>query len=266
MVRIAQEAERSEAFHEVRQLSARPGRTFAEAVAHASVETAIDLCAAAIVAPTASGHTARTISRFRPPCSIIAVTPNPIAQRELMLFWGVYPLLSQRAATTDEVINDAVEVAQRRGYVGEGDMLVVTGGTVEGGVGTTNLMKVHLIERVLARGIGLGDRKLIGRVRRLSAPLSPDLRVEPDEIVVASSTDRSFLPALRRAAGLVTANAAPDAHCRLVALEMGLPAVVGIDADVELFKDGMHIVMDARRGVVYERPPALWRSADDVCG
>ena len=266
MVRIAQEAERSEAFRAVRQLTARPGRTFAEAVAHASVETAIDLCAAAIVAPTASGHTARTISRFRPPCPIIAVTPNPIAQRELMLFWGVYPLLSQRAATTDEVINDAVEAAQRRGYVGEGDMLVITGGTVEGGVGTTNLMKVHLIERVLARGIGLGDRKLIGRVRRLAAPLAPDVRVDPDEIVVASCTDRSFLPALRRAAGLVTSNAAPDAHCRLVALEMGLPAVVGIDADLDVFTNGMHIVMDARRGVVYERPPALWRSADDVCG
>ena len=89
------------------------------------------------------------MSRFRPPCPIVAVTPSPFAQRELVLFWGVYPLLSQRGATTDAVIADAVETAQAAGYVKEGDVLIVTGGSVEGGGGTTNLMKVHLIERVL---------------------------------------------------------------------------------------------------------------------
>jgi pyruvate kinase len=263
MVRIAQEAERSHAELGSRQLANRRGRTFAEAVAHASVETAIDLSAAAIVAPTVSGHTARTISRFRPPCPIVAVTPSPMVQRELMLFWGVYPLLSQRAATTDAVINDAVETAQRHGYVGEGDVVVVTGGSVEGGLGTTNLMKVHLIERVLARGIGLGERKLIGRVRRLTPPLTEDVRVEPDEIVVTPYTDRSFLPVLRRAAGLVSSAVEPDAHCRLLALEMGLPAVVGVREGLDAFTDGMRVVMDARRGIVYERPPSLWRSADE---
>ena len=154
MVRIAGRAERAQAELPSRPVTARPGRTFAEAVAHASVETAIDLSAAAIVAPSVSGHTARTISRFRPPCPIVAVTPSPIAQRELCVFWGVYPLLSQRAATTDAVINDAVEMAQKHGYADEGDIVVVTGGSVESGVGTTNLMKVHLIERVLAHGGG----------------------------------------------------------------------------------------------------------------
>ena len=210
------------------RLDAKPGRTFAEAVAHASVETAIDLSATAIVAPSMSGHTARTISKFRPPCPIVAVTPSPFVQRELCIFWGVYPLLSQRAATTDAVINDAVEKAQQAGFVGEGDVVVVTGGSVEGAGGTTNLMKVHLIERVLAHGLGLGDRKVIGRARRLEAPVPADVRVEPDEIIVTSHTDRSFLPALRRCAGLVTSDARPDAHARLAALELGLPAIVGI--------------------------------------
>ncbi len=131
---------------------AKAGRTFAEAVSHASVETALDLSAAAIITPTVSGSTARAVSRFRPPCPVVAVTPSPFAQRELVLFWGVYPLLSQRGATTDAVIADAVDAAQANGFVKEGDVLIVTGGSVEGGGGTTNLMKVHLIERVLATG------------------------------------------------------------------------------------------------------------------
>jgi pyruvate kinase len=263
MARITAVVEQEQCAKCAGRLDAEPGRTFAEAVAHASVETAIDLSAAAIVAPSMSGHTARTISKFRPPCPIVAVTPSPFVQRELCIFWGVYPLLSQRAATTDAVINDAVEKAQKAGFVGEGDVLVVTGGSVEGAGNTTNLMKVHLIERVLAHGLGLGDRKVIGRARRLEAPVPADVRVEPDEIVITSHTDRSFLPALRRCGGLVTSDARPDAHARLAALELGLPAIVGIHEDVACFHDGQHIVMDSKRGVVFERPPALWEARPD---
>lgn len=263
MVRIAQEAERVQLHGQRRQLAAKAGRTFAEAVSHASVETALDLSAAAIITPTVSGSTARSVSRFRPPCPIVAVTPSPFAQRELVLFWGVYPLLSQRGATTDAVIADAVETAQAAGYVKEGDVLIVTGGSVEGGGGTTNLMKVHLIERVLAHGLGLGDRKVIGRVRRLESPAPDNPDIHPEDIIVAGKTDRSFLPALHRAAGLITADTRPDSHCRLAALEMGLPAIVGVTEGIEGLKDGMHVVMDAKRGLVYERPPALWHSQDE---
>ncbi len=263
MVRITQEVERAHLNDARKQLAARPGRTFAEAVAHASVETALDLSAAAIVTPTVSGATARTVSRFRPPCPIVAVTPRPFAQRELMIFWGVFPLLSQRGQNTDAVINEAVEAAQRAGHVKEGDVVVVTGGSVEGGGGTTNLMKVHLVERILARGLGLADRKVMGRVRRLESPVSPDVRVEPDEIVVTAHTDRTFLPVLHKALGLITGDARPEAHCRLAALELGLPAVVGVEEGIDALTDGMHIVMDTKRGLVYERPPALWRSRDE---
>ncbi len=263
MVRIAQEAEAAQFKVTHKEVAAKSGRTFAEAVSHASVETALDLSAAAIITPTVSGSTARAVSRFRPPCPIIAVTPNPFAQRELVLFWGVFPLLSKRGANTDAVIADAVEAAQKAGYVKEGDVLVVTGGSVEGGGGTTNLMKIHLIECVLAHGLGLGDRKVIGRVRRLVSPVPADILIQPDEIIVAERTDRTFLPALHRSLGLITADTGANSHCRLVALEMGLPAVVGVTEGIDVFEDGMHIVMDAKRGLVYERPPALWRSEDE---
>lgn len=263
MARIAQAAESAIIQTAKYQHGATAGRTFAEAVAHASVETALDLSATAIVTPTTSGATARTISRFRPPCPIVAVTPSPFAQRELVVFWGVYPLLSERGATTDAVINDAVEAAQRAGFVEEGDVVVVTGGSVEGGGGTTNLMKVHLIERVLAHGQGLANRKVIGRVRRLEAPVTSDVQIAPDEIIVTSCTDRTFLRVLHRAAGLISSDARPDSHCRLISLEIGLPAIVSVREGLEPFADGMHIVMDTKRGLIYERPPALWRSEDE---
>ena len=257
MVRIAQEAERVQATLPVHRVTPSPVRSFAEAVAHASVETAIDLCAAAIVSPTVTGQTARIVSHFRPPCPIVAVTPSPIAQRELVLFWGVYPVLSNRATSTDEVINDAVQVAQKNGYVDEGDIVVITGGTAGSGAGTTNLMKVHLIERVLVRGVGLGERRVMGRIRHLAPPLPADVRVDHDEIVVTPSTDRTFVPVLQRAAGLVASAADPNAHCRLLALEMGIPAIVAAGPNLDVLRDGVEVVLDAKLGVVFERPASL---------
>jgi len=87
--------------------------------------------------------------------------------------------------------------------------------------------------------------------------------IEPDEIIVTERTDRTFLPSLHRSLGLITADTGANSHCRLVALEIGLPAVVGVTEGIDVFEDGMHIVMDAKRGLVYERPPALWRSEDE---
>jgi pyruvate kinase len=122
-------------------------------------------------------------------------------------------------------------------------------------------MKVHLIERVLARGIGLGERQVTGRVRRLSPPLDPSVRIEPDEIVVTPCADHTFVPILRRAAGLVTADTAEDSHSRLLALEIGLPAVVGIREDMDALVDGMQVVLDAKRGVIYDIPAVSAYSA-----
>jgi pyruvate kinase len=141
--------------------------------------------------------------------------------------------------------------------VNEGDVIIITGGSEGYGAGTTNLMKVHLIERVLARGVGLSKRRVIGRVRRLNPPLDPLLRVDPDEIVVAPRTDQTFVPILRRAAGLVTADIAEDSYSRLLALEIGIPAIVGVREDLEALRDGREVVLDAERGVVYDRPAAL---------
>mgnify|MGYP003681928635 CR=1 FL=1 len=162
-------------------------------------------------------------------------------------------MLSRRSDSTDEVIADAIEAARGHGFVGEGDVVVVTAGAAGSAPGTTNLLQVHIIERVLARGTGLGKRRVLGRVRRLEPPLSPEARVDHDEIVVTSRTDRTFLPVLQRAAGLVTSEGGPDDHCGIVALELGIPAVVGAKGALETLGEGQAIVLDASKGIVCER-------------
>ena len=156
MVRIAQEAERgyqeglaSPPFSSPPDKGeGRRGRvtSIADAVSHASCGTAYDLDAAAIITPTISGYTARIISKYRPHCPIIAVTPSPEVQRQLMLYWGVHPLLSKRAESTDETIAGAVRAAQEQGLVGHGDVVVVTAGAASSGPGTTDIMKAQKVQ------------------------------------------------------------------------------------------------------------------------
>ncbi|NOZ27232.1 MAG: pyruvate kinase [Chloroflexi bacterium] len=250
MARIAEAAE--QALRPVNRAPRWP-RVVAEAVAHASVDTAINLKAAAIIAPTASGYTARLLSRFRPPCPIVAVTPSLIAQRQLTLYWGVEPLFSMRARSTDAMIADAVRAAREHGYVNEGDTVVVTAGSAGSAPGTTDLMKVQEIARVLARGQGIGSHSVIGHIRRLEPPLPPDTRVEPNEIIATHRTDRTFIELLRRAAGLILAEGNLECHGALLATELGVPAVIGVGDALDRLKDGQMVLLDPLRGVIEER-------------
>ena len=149
MVRIAEEVEehKSEVFACPLLIPGTKGtHTVADAVTHAARETAHDLNAAAIITPTASGYTACLLSRYRPRSPIVAVTPNPTVQRQLMLYWGVTCLLAPRTDNTDEMIAQAVGAAREHSLVKTGDTLVITAGSAGTAPGTTNLMKVHVVE------------------------------------------------------------------------------------------------------------------------
>jgi pyruvate kinase len=121
-------------------------RSIADAVGRAARHAARDLRAAAIVTPTASGYTARIMSRYRPRSPIVAVTPDPEVQRRLMLYWGVTPLQAPRTNDTDEMIDRAVAAAREGGLVQAGDTVIITAGAARSEPGTTNLMRVYVVE------------------------------------------------------------------------------------------------------------------------
>ena len=97
-----------------------------------------------------SGNTAQNVAKFRPLCPIIACTPNPVAQRQLKLAWGVVPLLTKEESDTSALFNNAVETAMESGHLKEGDLVVLTAGVPVGHSGTTNMLKVHVVgEKIL---------------------------------------------------------------------------------------------------------------------
>jgi pyruvate kinase len=118
------------------------------AISWAVCTTASELNAKTIIASTQSGHTARRISKFRPSCDIIAVTPSDRVARTLALHWGVIPTTAPHMSTTDELIEKSVAIAIEGGYVEKGDLVVIAAGVPMGIPGSTNLMKVHMVDGV----------------------------------------------------------------------------------------------------------------------
>lgn len=98
------------------------------AVGIAAVQTAETLEAACIIAPTVTGRTARLISNLRPRMPIYAVTPNERVMRQMLLSWGVVPLLDEVQGERRQVMANALTKVRDAGYVQPGDLAVVTTG------------------------------------------------------------------------------------------------------------------------------------------
>ena len=96
----------------------------------ASVTTASELKASAIVASTLSGITASMISKYRPITPIYALSPSQIVTRQMMLFWGVTPVWARRAETTDELFESSIEELKDRKLVKSKDICVITAGVL----------------------------------------------------------------------------------------------------------------------------------------
>jgi pyruvate kinase len=217
------------------------------------VVTAHEVGAAAIIAPTVSGATAKKLSRFRPSMPIIAVTPSPIVHRQLALYWGVYTLMGERMNTTDEVVDDAVHRAHQAGYVDQGDIVLVTGGIVGGVPGATNIMTVRRISRILVSGTGLGHRRISGRIIRLRPEGSiRGLTASMQDILVAERLDSSMSDLVYQVGGLITEETGTESYAALAAIELGIPAIVGARGHWNELESGRVVLLDANTGNVYD--------------
>ena len=112
-----------------------------DAISYATCATARDLEARAILSATASGHTARMVSKFRPDCPIVATTNNEGVRRQLSLTWGVHPVMTENCQNTDQIIESSIEAAKAANYLNTNDLVVITAGAG----GTTNLIKVETV-------------------------------------------------------------------------------------------------------------------------
>lgn len=116
-----------------------------DAVSHSTCQMAIDIKAAAIVACSLSGKTARMVSRFRPPVEILGLTTDERTWRRLALSWGVIPAMCEKFTSADVLFYTAKKIAEKELCVGKDEKIVITGGDTSGKSGNTNLIKIEKV-------------------------------------------------------------------------------------------------------------------------
>jgi len=225
--------------------------TVATAISHSSCTTAFELQAAAIITPTHSGSTARMVSKFRPKAPIIAATSDSRVMRNLCLSFGVYPVSVPQSDITDEIIELSVNAAVAAEYVKSGDLVVITAGIPSGVAGTTNLIKVHIVGEILARGIGIGDKSVTGRVTIVEDTERDWHKLQEGDILVTKATDKELVPLMEKASAFIVEEGGITSHSAIVGIVLGKPVIVGVKDAVRLFNDGQLITMDTARGIIY---------------
>ena len=117
-----------------------------DAICHATCTTAYDLNSKAIIVVTKSGRSAKMISRYRPACDIIGCATSEQVCRQLNMSWGITPVLLDEKNDVFELYDYAIRESQKQKLVDVGDILVFTSGVPIGKSGTTNMIKVEVVE------------------------------------------------------------------------------------------------------------------------
>ena len=251
MARIAVRTEEALVNQDSFTLKAYDQGDMTEAIGQSVGHTARNLNIDTIVAATESGHTAQMISKYRPKSTIVAVTFSERTMRGLALSWGVYPTVSEKPESTDDMFNLATGIAQDKGYAKEGDLIIITAGVPVGERGTTNLMKIQMIGSKLVRGHGVGNESVIGKaIVALNAQEANEKSVEGC-VLVTKTTDKDYLPAIEKAAAIIVEQGGLTSHAAVIGIAMGIPVIVGTEDATSVISDNELITVDSRRGIVY---------------
>ena len=253
MSAIAERTENEE--HYRAQRHAEIQISVSDATAHAACLTAKDVNAAAIVTVSESGNTARLLSKYRPQQPIIACVMDEQVQRQLSLSWGITSLLMGPAHSTDELIEMSTALAEKNGYLHNGELAVVTAGVPVGVSGTTNMIKIHMVGNCLATGVGVGRGKTdlvsaSGKACVCRTLEEVKAKFRPGMVLVVPSTTNEMLGYVRDAAALVVEEPGLNSHAAIVGNSLLKPTIVGAAGACSHIRDGLDIAVDCAHGSV----------------
>lgn len=105
--------------------------------------------------------------------------------------------------------------------------------------------------KVLLEGLGASPGISAGAVKIIKSPNEIGKVLEGD-VLVAEMTNPDYVPAMRRAAAIVTDKGGRTSHAAIVSRELGIPAIVGTTQATTMLKTGEVVTVDGSTGKVYE--------------
>lgn len=222
-----------------------------DAVSGAAVLIAKQIKAPAIISLSRSGLTAKMISKHRPECPILGLTPSQQTWRELALWWGVQPVRLSEMSDINVAAREAVTTCVNKGILPEGELVVITAGVPVGRPGSTNVVEVLTTGTILLSGTPLSHKNATGKVCIARTPEEAIEKATPGCILVVRQLNEGYRPVLDKVGAVLFESGLLFSEGNSLAMDYNLPCIVGVaDAFSTLMDDDL-ISIDGTRGLVY---------------
>jgi pyruvate kinase len=257
MGRIALSVESSEEYRKkAREFFAREGGGLevSRATCRAAYSMAGDISAAAIIAPTMSGVTPRLLSRYRPDQPIVAVTVNAAVQRQLLIDWGVQPILAPFVRDSEEMVQNAIKAAISGGFAERSDKVVLVAGLPVASALTVNAVRAYYLGKVIGRGEkGMGGR-CTGRIVKAATldEAASTLRKEGGDVLLVPTLLPDFIPIIRMAKGVIVEGVSELPWEVVRMTNPGIVLIAEVEGAMDAMEAGLTVTIDGGEQIVYE--------------
>ena len=222
-----------------------------DAVSGAAVLIAKQVKAPAIICLTRSGLTAKMISKHRPQCPILGLTPSQQTWRELALWWGVTSVRLSEMSDINVAAREAVNICVREKLLPEGELVVITAGVPVGRPGSTNVVEVLTTGQILLSGTPLSHKNATGKVCIARTPQEAIDKVTQGCILVVRQLSEGYRPVLDKVGAVLFESGLLFSEGNALAMDYGLPCIVGVADAFSTLMDDDVVSIDGTRGLVY---------------
>lgn len=226
----------------------------ATAIAKSAYILSSNIQAAAILTPTLRGNTPKLISQYRPPQEIIAITTTEEVQRNLMLYWGVYPIVTGIASDSEQMVQNAIAIALRNNLVQHNDRVVMVAGIPLNSPVMLNTIKVHVISTILGKGGSGYGGQCSGQICKAGTAdeAAAQLTATRHEILLVRTFDQAYLPLLSRLKGVIVEELQMLSNDEIQRHNPELVAVARVPNAFATFEDGLTVTLDGEEKLIYE--------------
>ncbi|MDV7350010.1 phosphoenolpyruvate synthase [Halorubrum distributum] len=160
----------------------------------------------------------------------------------------IYMLQSRPITTIQEDAGDEAD-GDAGGTGGETPRKSTVGDAASGQPGAANGGSADSDADVLVDGLGASPGVVSGAVRIVHKLDHLD-QVQEGDVMVTEMTMPDMVPAMKRAAGIVTDEGGMTSHAAIISRELGVPAVVGTGNGTRVLEDGQQVTLDGDKGTI----------------
>lgn len=222
-----------------------------DAVSGAAVLIARQIKAPAIISLSRSGLTAKMISKHRPECPILGLTPSQQTWRELALWWGIHPVRLSEMSDINVAAKEAINTCVSKGLLKEGELVVITAGVPVGRPGSTNVVEVLTTGTILLSGTPLSHKNAVGKVCIARTPQEAIDKATPGCILVVRQLNEEYRPVLDKVGAVLFESGLLFSEGNALAMDYNLPCIVGVADAFSTLMDDDTVSIDGTRGLVY---------------